>query len=106
MDYTTDMFTYTYSNLSTKVYRIIVEPKGYIFLYNATITVTTQAEPSPVHYSAAGFPFRSSMYGKSASLNWFLIYGPPYSDLEEGIMTSFASLSQEINNVTTLPYLQ
>ena len=42
MQYSTDMFTYTYTNLSSKVYRIEVKPKGYIFLYNASLIVTTQ----------------------------------------------------------------
>ncbi len=39
IQYTTDMFTFTYENLTTSSYRIIIEPKTYIFLYNATFTV-------------------------------------------------------------------
>lgn len=39
IQYTIDMFTVTYVDLSTSAYRIILEPKTYIFLYNATFTV-------------------------------------------------------------------
>ena len=43
--YTIDMFTITYTIINATAYRIIMEPKGYIFLYNATITCTTMAFP-------------------------------------------------------------
>ena len=39
IQYTLDMFTVTYVDLSASSYRIILEPKTYIFLYNATFTV-------------------------------------------------------------------
>lgn len=39
--YTLDMFTVTYSLLNTRSYRITIEPKTYIFLYNATFTIMT-----------------------------------------------------------------
>lgn len=35
--YTVQMFSFTYQIINARTYRIIVEPKGYIFLYNATI---------------------------------------------------------------------
>lgn len=42
IQYTLDMFNVTYTLLTTSSYRITIEPKTYIFLYNATFTVTTQ----------------------------------------------------------------
>lgn len=39
--YTLDMFDFDYEILTNNSYRITIEPKGYIFLYNATFTVTT-----------------------------------------------------------------
>lgn len=39
--YTLDMFNFDYVITSNSSYRIIMQPKGYIFLYNATITCTT-----------------------------------------------------------------
>ncbi len=81
IQYTLDMFTVTYVDLSTSSYRIILEPKTYIFLYNATFTVLTKSEPSPVDVSLAGLPFKSSNYLKTASATWFLIKGPPFSGL-------------------------
>jgi hypothetical protein len=41
IQYTANMFTFTYVNLTTSSYRIKIVPKTYIFLYNATFTVTT-----------------------------------------------------------------
>lgn len=75
------MFTVTYVDLSSSSYRIVLEPKTYIFLYNATFTVTTKAEPSPIDVSLSGFPFKTSNYLKTASTTWFLIKGPPFSGL-------------------------
>jgi hypothetical protein len=43
IQYTMDMFTATYTILGTSSYRITLQPKTYIFLYNATFTVTTEA---------------------------------------------------------------
>ena len=41
IEYTMDMFNVTYTNLTASAYRIILKPKTYIFLYNATFTVIT-----------------------------------------------------------------
>lgn len=75
------MFNFTYKNLSTSSYRIIITPKTYIFLYNATFTVQTKAEPATPEYSLQKLPFKSVVYGKSAKLTWFLIKGPPFNNL-------------------------
>lgn len=36
-------YTVTYQQISSTEYRIIIEPLGYIFLYNYTVTITTKA---------------------------------------------------------------
>lgn len=81
IQYTLDMFTVTYVDLSTSSYRIILEPKTYIFLYNATFTVLTKTEPSPIDTALSGLPFKTANYLKTASATWFLIKGPPFSGL-------------------------
>jgi len=106
MHYTIDMFNVTYQITSGSSYRIILQPLGYIFLYNATFTVTTEAQPNATDYSSLGMPFKTTNYLQTASLNWFLIQGPPFSGLEENIMTSLATLSQKTNNFLDLPYVQ
>lgn len=75
------MFNATYQNLSTSSYRIILAPKTYIFLYNATFIVTTKIEPTPRDTSLQQIPFKSSTYQMTASLTWFLIKGPPFTSL-------------------------
>lgn len=51
-------------------------------------------------------PFKATNYLQSASLTWFLIKGPPYNNLETGIMNSFAKLSVKTNNLLAKPYVQ
>lgn len=55
--YTLDMFNFTYQILNGRTYRIIMEPKGYIFLYNATINCTTMDKPGIIHKAANSRPF-------------------------------------------------
>lgn len=43
------MFHITYQILDSKSYRAIIEPKGYIFLYNASINCKTIDLPTTVH---------------------------------------------------------
>lgn len=56
--YNLDMFTFSYAKLSENAYRIIMEPKGFIFLYNATITCTTMQFPGSLFFAANGRPFQ------------------------------------------------
>jgi hypothetical protein len=81
MAYTLSMFTVTYKLMSGSAYRISLKPAGYIFLYNATFTVTTEAQPNATDYSLGEMPFNPTNYLQTASLNWFLILGPPFSSL-------------------------
>jgi hypothetical protein len=104
--------TYTMAmfNVSLKTFksyfRIILEPKGYIFLYNATFTVTSREETNTTDYSGKSLPFKASNYLKSQSLSWFLIKGAPFSELEENVMNTFSTLSTKTNNLLTQPYIQ
>lgn len=79
--YTLDMFSITYSQISTSLYRIYIEPKGYIFLYNATFRVTTNTYAGVLDYSTLGYPFDLNNYGASSSLTWFVIKGAEFSEL-------------------------
>ncbi len=79
--YTLSMFDISYKKISVSSYRIILKPTGYIFLYNATFTVTTRAQTNVTDYSVNLMPFKKSNYLKTASLTWFLIKGPPFSQL-------------------------
>jgi len=100
------MFNVTYKLISGTTYRIILKPLGYIFLYNATFTVTTRPQTNTTDYSLIMMPFKTTNYLKSASLSWFLIQGPPYSAIEVNIMTSAAALSQKTLNFLDLPGVQ
>lgn len=81
IQYTLDMFDVSYRQISSSTYRIILKPTGYIFLYNATFTVTTKAQDNNTDYSLILMPFKTTNYLKTASLSWFLIQGPPFSAL-------------------------
>ena len=99
-----DMFTVTYTEISESLYRIIIEPNGYIFLYNITFTVTSRTLNNDV--SKLLYPFKNTSYGVSDSQSWFLIKGPEYSPLEENVMSSVSALSTKTNNFLALPYVQ
>lgn len=75
-------------------------------MYNASFIVTTQAQPTPIQYSLSGMPFKVENYLKIAQTSWFLIKGPPFTDLEKGIMTSLATLSTSTNNMLSSSYAQ
>jgi hypothetical protein len=106
LHYTLDMFDVSYKLLSNSSYRIVLQPKSYIFLYNATFTVTTRAATNVTDYSALGMPFKPVNYLQTASVKWFLIQGPPLSAFETNLMTSFATLSQKTNDFLAQPYIQ
>ena len=65
MKYDLSMFTVTYDVFSKSAYRIILEPKGYIFLYNATFTVTTNTQNNNTNYSKSLMPFKTTNYAKT-----------------------------------------
>lgn len=104
--YTLDMFTFTYTLMSDRSYRIVMEPKGYIFLYNATINVITMDMPSPKHYAVNGRPFQDSNYALGDSLVWFVIKAPDMTDMEKQIIDGLSQVSDSISDLTTKPYVQ
>lgn len=75
------MFSQSIVTLGPNQYRLIIAPLGYMFLSNATFTVTTKDQPTVIDVSANNVPFRASNYKMNASLNWFLINSPDMSDL-------------------------
>lgn len=74
--FTLDMFNFNYEILSPSTYRIIIEPKGYVFLYNITIKCTTIEFPGIYHEAANGRPFKDINYLVAKEIVWFLIKSP------------------------------
>jgi hypothetical protein len=72
-------YTVTYQPLTSSSYRILVEPIGYIFLYNYTVTVTTKDQPATLELANDSLPFKPSVYSKTATTNWFLLKSPSMS---------------------------
>lgn len=58
-----------------------MEPKGYIFLYNATIKCETMEYPGNPHMSKNGRPFKITNYLVPRDLVWFLIKAPDMTEL-------------------------
>jgi hypothetical protein len=104
--YTLSMLNITYVPLSGTLYRIIIQPKGYIFLYNATITAITMDMPSVLNRSQNGRPFKIIDYGISKSIVWFVIKAPDMTDAEKQIINVFSGASDALSTVTTLPFIQ
>jgi len=78
--YTLDMFNFEYEITSNSSYRIIIEPKGYIFLYNATFTCTTMDFPGVPHEAANLRPFNEDNYQVTQEVVWFVIKAPDMTD--------------------------
>ena len=78
-DQNMDSFIITYAQATASSYRITVEPKGYIFLYNSTVSVTTVDPPTPFHTSADTMPFKDTVYQATFSSTWFLMQSPSMS---------------------------
>lgn len=51
-------YTVAYTQLSNSSYRITLQPNGYIFIYNQTVTVTTKTQPATVDTSVDLTPFK------------------------------------------------
>ena len=98
-------YTLSYQILDKYSYRIIIQPKGYIFLYNDTVSVTTMALPATRHTSNDSTPFKQATYSKTATLNWFLLKSPEMSDLEKSIINNLGSFSSIVAKVTTAPFI-
>jgi hypothetical protein len=69
-------YTVTYTQLSNSSYRITLQPTGYIFLYNQTVTVTTKTQPAILDTAADLTPFKPASYSKTGTINWFLLRSP------------------------------
>lgn len=100
------MFTFSYQILSPRSYRIIMEPKGFIFLYNATVKCTTMDLPSVVHNSLNGRPFKTIDYAVQNELMWFVIKAPDMTDAEKAIINGLSNMSNAVSDITTKPYIQ
>lgn len=98
-------FNIGYSITSGSSYRITIQPKGYIFLYNETVTVTTREEPTTLDYSIDSMPFKTTNYQKTAEKNWFLMNSPSMSDTEKSIINGFNKMNNIFSSTTTSPVI-
>jgi hypothetical protein len=99
-------FNVVYTVLSARHYRISLQPKGYIFLYNVTFTFNTISFPGTYHHATNNYPFKDSTYDQTLSKVWFVIVAPGLSDMETSIVDGLSKMSGQILDVTTQPYIQ
>lgn len=104
--YTLAMFDFTYEILNSRSYRIVMEPRGFIFLYNATIKCSTMSFPGIYHLSSNGRPFKLTNYDVPRETVWFLIRAPDMANIEKQVINGMSNMSDAISNYTTLPYVQ
>lgn len=74
-----------------------MEPKGYIFLYNATISCQTMDYPGYFHTSKNGRPFKIVDYTVLRDLVWFVIKAPDMTDGEKLIINGLSKFSDSTN---------
>lgn len=73
-------YTVSYQQLTDYSYRLKIEPVGYIFLYNQTVTVTTIDQPAVINTANDTMPFKTTNYAKTATINWFILKSPSMTD--------------------------
>jgi hypothetical protein len=98
-------YNVAYEVTSTSSYRISLEPKGYVFLYNETVTVLTKDPPSPYEESLDGLPFKTSTYQKTGSKSWFLMRSPAMTDSEQAVINGLSSINNVLVTTTTTPFV-
>ena len=86
-------FNVGYVITSNSSYRISVEPKGYAFIYNDTVTVTTMDPPSPYHTAIDTMQFKPAVYQKIAEETWLLMNSPSMSDMEHSIVNGLSGVN-------------
>ncbi len=99
-------FNTVFTVLSPTEFRVSIEPKGYIFIYNATFTFNTVSDIGRIDYSSAWYPFKLTVYNQTASETWFLIKAPSMTDTEKGIINGVSKMSDKISEYSTMPYMQ
>lgn len=95
----------TYTQLNGSAYRITLQPTGYAFLYNRTITVTTKTLPTSIDKAADLTPFKTSLYSKSKSIEWFLLKSPSMGEGEKRVINGLGALNNFFAGVTTAPVI-
>jgi hypothetical protein len=103
-DLNSSFYTY-YTLTSNSSYRITIEPIGYIFLYNETVTVETVEQSSTLNYSIDSMPFKTTNYLKNSTKNWFLMNSPSMSDIEQSIINGMNNINNVFATATTSPVL-
>ena len=99
-------YTVNYQILSASSYRIIIEPKGYIFLYNKTVTITTKTQPAVADTAADAItPFKPAAYSKSGTIKWFLLKSPSMTEGEKSVINNIASINTVMASATTAPFV-
>lgn len=96
-------YTVTYAQLTNSSYRITLQPTGYIFLYNQTVTVTTKVQPATTETSTDLTPIKTAVYSKTGTINWFLLKSPSMSDMEKKVINNIASINSISAAATTSP---
>lgn len=101
-----DAFNVTYTVVNSTTYRITLQPKGYAFLTNESITVTTQAYPGSDLYSLGLAPIDNSSYSVSRTTSYTYIKPPSMTQTETQIVNMFSTMSTQFNSFTTQPTVQ
>ena len=106
--YTLDSFNITYTNLSSRAFRVTISPYTYAFIINQSVSIKVIARPADdsKYVSADGRPFMDAVFNQTVALNWTYIKPPNMSALEVSIVSEFSTLTTTMNNALATPYVQ
>jgi hypothetical protein len=73
----------TYYNISSRAFRISIEPFSYAFIINQSVSITVRAKPDPNIFNYTSIdtrPFHNSVFDQSLSTIWTYLRPPNMTD--------------------------
>ena len=87
--YTLSNFNITYANISSRSFRVTINPYTYAFIINQSVQIKVISRPADDSklVSADGRPFMDDVFSQSISLNWTYIKPPNMTPLEISVVS-------------------
>lgn len=103
---TLSAFSVNYTVIDSYTYRITLQPLGYSFMFNESVTVITIAYPGSDLTAQDGRPLRNSSYLMTDNLKFTYIKPPEMTKTEGQVVQMFSDMSTQFNSITTQPGIQ
>ena len=107
--FSTSNMNISYFNISSKAFRISIEPYSYAFIINQSVTLKIRSQPDPTVFnytSNDSRPFHSSVFNQTLSVVWTYLKPPSMTDTEYTMISTLSTFSNTVNNAFMGPGVQ